>query len=53
MSISPNDFGVSFKGFLEQMSAAAPAEDPVFHHEVHKEIEVIIDLYFASLRLFG
>ena len=26
MAISPKDFGASFKGFLDQMSAAAPAE---------------------------
>jgi hypothetical protein len=37
MSLSPGDFGASFKGFLEQMSADAPAEDPVFvkHLQTH------------------
>ncbi len=29
MTIDPNDFGASFKGFLDQMSATAPAEEPV------------------------
>ena len=27
MAISPNDFGASFKGFLDEMSAAAPVEE--------------------------
>ncbi len=28
MTISPQDFGASFKGFLDQVSAAAPVEEP-------------------------
>jgi hypothetical protein len=34
MAISPNDFGASFKGFLDQMSAAAPAEEPIFRRRL-------------------
>jgi hypothetical protein len=34
MAISPQDFGASFKGFLDQMSAAAPAEEPVFRRRL-------------------
>jgi hypothetical protein len=30
MSLSVQDFGTSFKGFLEQVAAQGPAEDPVF-----------------------
>jgi len=30
MSISVTDFGASFKGFLEQMAAQGPAQEPVF-----------------------
>lgn len=30
MTISPNDFGASFKGFLDQVSAAVPPEESVF-----------------------
>jgi hypothetical protein len=36
MSISPKDFGASFKGFLDQMSAAAPAEEPVFRRRLRE-----------------
>ena len=36
MPISPNDFGASFKGFLDQMSAAAPVEEPVFHRRLRE-----------------
>ncbi len=34
MAISPTDFGASFKGFLDQMSAAAPAEEPIFRRRL-------------------
>jgi hypothetical protein len=30
MAISPTDFGASFKGFMEQMAAQAPTEEPIF-----------------------
>ncbi len=36
MAISPNDFGASFKDFLDQMSAAVPAAEPVFHRRLHE-----------------
>jgi ATP-dependent 26S proteasome regulatory subunit len=39
MAISPKDFGASFKGFLEQMSAAAPAEEPVFRRRLREHFE--------------
>ncbi len=39
MAIDPNDFGASFKGFLDQMSAAAPAEEPVFRRRLRKHFE--------------
>jgi hypothetical protein len=39
MAISPNDFGESFKGFLDQMSAAAPAEEPVFRRRLKDHFE--------------
>ncbi len=37
MPLEPSDFGVSFKGFLEQMAAQTPAEEPVFlrHLRMH------------------
>ena len=37
MTLTPGDFGASFKGFLDQMSANVPTEDPVFvkHLRVH------------------
>jgi hypothetical protein len=34
VAISPTDFGASFKGFLDQMSAAAPPEEPVFRRRL-------------------
>ena len=39
MNISPNDFGASFKGFLDQMSAAAPAEEPVFRRRLRDHFD--------------
>ena len=39
MAISPTDFGASFKGFLDQMSAAAPAEEPVFRRRLRDHFE--------------
>jgi hypothetical protein len=36
MAISPNEFGASFKGFLDQMSAAAPPEEPVFRRRLRE-----------------
>jgi hypothetical protein len=39
MAISPKDFGASFKGFLEQMSAAAPPEEPVFRRRLREHFE--------------
>lgn len=36
MAISAQDFGASFKGFLDQMSAAAPAEEPVFRRRLRE-----------------
>jgi hypothetical protein len=30
MSLKPEEFGSSFKGFLDQMAAQAPAQEPVF-----------------------
>ena len=39
MAISPTDFGASFKGFLDQMSAAAPAEEPVFRRRLREHFE--------------
>jgi ATP-dependent 26S proteasome regulatory subunit len=39
MTISPKDFGESFKGFLEQMSAAAPAEEPVLRRRLREHFE--------------
>ena len=36
MAISVKDFGASFKGFLDQVSAAAPAEDPVFRRRLRE-----------------
>ena len=34
MTISPNEFGASFKGFMEQMSATSPAEEPIFRQRL-------------------
>jgi AAA+ superfamily predicted ATPase len=39
MDISPNDFGASFKGFLDQMSVPAPAEEPVFRRRLRDHFE--------------
>ena len=39
MAISPNDFGASFKGFLDQMSAAAPVEEPIFRRRLRTHFE--------------
>ena len=39
MAISPTDFGASFKGFLDQMSAAAPVEEPVFRRRLRDHFE--------------
>jgi len=39
MAISVNEFGASFKGFLEQMSTAAPAEEPVFRRRLRDHFE--------------
>ena len=39
MSISPNEFGASFRGFLEQMSTAAPAEEPTFRKRLREHFE--------------
>jgi hypothetical protein len=39
MNISPQDFGASFKGFLDQMSAAAPAEEPIFRRRLRDHFE--------------
>jgi cell division protease FtsH len=39
MAISPNDFGASFKGFLDQMSAAAPTEEPVFRKRLRQHFD--------------
>src|ERR1700751_5905916 len=36
MSISPNEFGASFKGFLDQMSSAAPAEEPAIRKRLRE-----------------
>ncbi len=39
MGISPEDFGASFKGFLEQMSSAAPVDEPVFRRRLREHFE--------------
>src|SRR5271166_6050424 len=39
MTISPKDFSASFKGFLDHMSAAAPAEEPVFRRRLRDHFE--------------
>ena len=36
MAIDPKDFGTSFKGFLDQMSQATPAEEPVFRKRLRE-----------------
>jgi hypothetical protein len=38
LGISPKDFGASFKGFLDQMSAAAPADEPVFRQRLREHL---------------
>jgi SpoVK/Ycf46/Vps4 family AAA+-type ATPase len=39
MAISPTDFGASFKGFLDQMSAVAPIEEPIFRRRLRDHFE--------------
>jgi hypothetical protein len=39
MAISPKDFGASFEGFLDQMSAAAPAEEPGFRRRLREHFQ--------------
>ena len=39
MAISPEDFGASFKGFLDRMSTAAPAEEPIFRRRLREHFE--------------
>ncbi len=39
MAISPTDFGASFKGFLDQMSAAAPVDEPIFRRRLREHFE--------------
>ena len=39
MAISPTDFGASFKGFLDQMSAATPVEEPIFRRRLREHFE--------------
>jgi hypothetical protein len=39
MPISPQDFGASFKGFLDHMSAAAPLEEPIFRRRLRDHFE--------------
>ena len=39
MAFSPTDFGASFKGFLDQMSAAAPVEEPIFRRRLREHLE--------------
>src|SRR5215471_2767068 len=39
MSINPTEFGASFKGFLDQMNAAAPAEEPVFRRRLREHFD--------------
>jgi ATPase family associated with various cellular activities (AAA) len=39
MAISAEDFSASFKGFLDQMSAAAPAEEPLFRRRLREHFE--------------
>ena len=39
MAMDPTDFGASFKVFLDQMSTAAPAEEPVFRRRLQKHFE--------------
>jgi hypothetical protein len=39
MDISPQAFGASFKGFLDQMSTAAPAEEPIFRRRLREHFD--------------
>ena len=39
MAISPKEFGASFKGFLDQISSAAPAQEPVFRRRLRDHFE--------------
>ena len=39
MDISPQAFGASFKGFLDQMSTAAPAEEPIFRRRLRDHFD--------------
>jgi hypothetical protein len=39
MAFSAEDFGASFKGFLDQMSAAAPSEEPIFRRRLREHFE--------------
>ncbi len=39
MAISPEDFGSSFKGFLDQMSVTAPAKEPIFRRRLREHFD--------------
>lgn len=39
MTISPKEFGASFKGFLDQVSASAPAEEPTFRKRLREHFQ--------------
>jgi hypothetical protein len=39
MAISAKDFGASFKGFLDQMSTAAPVEEPIFRRRLRNHFD--------------
>ena len=39
MAISPDELGASFKGFLDQMSRAAQAEEPVFRRRLRDSFQ--------------
>ena len=39
MAIDPSEFGASFKGFLNQMSASAPTEEPIFRKRLRNHFE--------------
>src|SRR5262245_19427534 len=36
MALTPEDFGASFKGFMQKMAAHAPTEDPAFVHRLRE-----------------
>lgn len=40
MAINPSDFGASFKVFLDQMAASAPAEEPFFWTRLRQHFEL-------------